>query len=106
MGFDIDEVVNGMLSEIKDTVDDNWKKVKDIAKTYTQNKKARLDLLANMRLHNEIDQELFEKRIKDEKKILESELLSLRIITNAIAQKAANAALDVLSNAVSLALKI
>lgn len=106
MGFDINEVITGMVGAVKDTVNVNWHEVKDIATTFLENKKDRIALLATLRLNDEIDQAFFERRVKEEEKILESELLSLKIVSAAIAQKAANAALDVLSSSVQAALKI
>ena len=46
------------------------------------------------------ENEFFVKRLADEKKILESELHALAVISKSMAQKAANAAIDVLENAV------
>jgi hypothetical protein len=106
MKFDIDETLAQMLKAIKDVVKDNWKLVKENANTYLQTRRSRLELLASLRLTNEIKEEFFRKRLKDEQKILESELHSIAIMTKAIAQKAANAALDTLENAINLALKI
>lgn len=106
MTFDIDETLAQMLKAIKDVVRDNWKMVKENANTYLQTRRSRLELLASLRLTNEIKEEFFRKRMKDEQKILESELHSIAIMTKAIAQKAANAALDTLENAINLALKI
>ena len=101
MAFDINEILAEMLGSIKTTVADNWSVVKDTANAFLQSKKDRLELLASLRLQNEISKEFFLKRLEDEKKILESELHSVAIITKAIAQRAANAAIDVLDNAVS-----
>ena len=104
MAFDINEVVAQMLGAIKTTAKDNWNIVKDTANTYLQSRKLRLELLATLRLHNEIDQQFFLNRLADEAKILESELHSIAIITKAAAQKAANAAIDILQNAVMKAI--
>ncbi len=101
MAFDINEVVAQMLSAIKNTVKENWNLVKDSASGYFQDHKSRLELLASLRLNNEINQEFFLNRLADEEKILESELHSIAIITKAIAQKAANAAIDVFQNAIT-----
>jgi hypothetical protein len=106
MTFDIDETLAQMLSAIKDEVKDNWKIIKGNANTYLQNRKSRLELLASLRLANEIKEEFYLKRMKDEKKILESELHSIAIISKSIAQKAANAAIEVLQHAVGRMIKI
>ena len=104
MAFDINETVAQMLAAVKTTVKDNWSIVKETANTFLQARKDRLELLASLRLSNEISQRFFLKRIEDEKKILESELHAVAIVTKAIGQKAANAALDILEKAVSKAL--
>jgi hypothetical protein len=104
MAFDINEVVAQMLGAIKDTIKDNWNNVKDGANGYFQDHKSRLDLFASLRIQNQISEEFFESRLADEEKILESELHSIAIITKAVAQKAANAAIDIFQGAVTKAL--
>jgi hypothetical protein len=104
MAFDINEVVAQMLGSIKDTVKDNWNIVQDGANGYFQDHKSRLELFASLRLQKQISQKFFESRLADEEKILESELHSIAIITKAIAQKAANAAIDIFQSAVTKAL--
>ncbi|HKZ68039.1 MAG TPA: hypothetical protein VJ111_16845 [Chitinophagaceae bacterium] len=101
MAFDINEVVAEMVGAVKATVKDDWKLVRETAGTFLQTRKDRLELLASLRLNNEISQKFFLKRLEDEKKILESELHAVAILTKATAQRAANAAIDVLSKAVS-----
>jgi len=101
MAFEINEVVAQMLGAVKTSVKDDWKLVKETAGTFLQTRKDRLDLLASLRINNEISQKFFLKRMEDEKKIFESELHAVAILTKAAAQRAANAALDVLSKAVS-----
>src|SRR5688572_2733731 len=101
MAFEINEVVAQMLGAVKASVKDDWKLVRETAGTFLQTRKDRLDLLASLRLNNEISQKFFLKRLEDEKKIFESELHAVAILTKAAAQRAANAALDVLSKAVA-----
>jgi hypothetical protein len=104
MAFDINEVVAQMLGAIKDTAKENWNIIKDGANSYFQDHKSRLELLGSLRLNKQISEDFFENRLKDEQKILESELHSIAIVTKAIAQKAANAAIDIFQNAVSKAI--
>lgn len=100
MAFDFNEVVAEMLQAVKTTTLDNWDDVKNSATSYFQERKLRLELLTSLMLHKEIDKEFFLNRVADEKKIFESELHSVAIVSKALAQKAANAAADVLENAV------
>jgi hypothetical protein len=104
MNFDINEVLANMLSAIKETVDDNWDEVKNTANQFLQRKKERLELLAELRISNELSQEKFESRLADEKLITEAELHAIAVISKAIAQKATNAAMDVLEKAVKIAI--
>ena len=78
--------------------------MKDVAAEYFQSRKLRLELLVSLRVNNEISEKFFLARLEDEKEILESELHSITIISKAIAQKAANAAVDILQKAVTAAI--
>lgn len=106
MAFDINEVLADMIAAVKTQVADNWDLVKGTANDFFQSRKARLELLASLRLQNEISNDFFMARLADEKDILESELHAIAVIGKAAAQKAANAAIDVLENAIKTALGI
>jgi hypothetical protein len=105
MNFDINEVLAEMLSAIKGIVADNWSEVKSVANQFFQNKKDKLQLLADLRIKGEISQEKFESRLLDEKLIVEAELNAIAVITKATAQNAANAAIEILEKAVIVAIK-
>lgn len=105
MDFDINEVLADMLSAIKGTVEDNWDDVKSTAVQFLDRRKDRLELLAELRITGELSQEKFESRLADEKLIFEAELHAVAVISKAIAQKAINAAIDVLEGAVKTAIK-
>jgi len=105
MNFDINEVLADMLSAIKDIVKDNWDEVKATANQFLQRKKERLELLAELRINGELSQEKFESRLSDEKLVVEAELHAIAVISKAIAQKAANAAMDILEKAVKVAIE-
>lgn len=104
MKFDINEVIAQMSGAVKDTVSENWTDAKSATSQFLTNRKERLALIAELRLTGDLTQEKFESRLNDEKLILEAELHAVAVITKAIAQKAANAAIDVLTKAVSTAL--
>ena len=93
-----------MLSAIKGTVEGNWKKVESTAKQFMQNRKESLELLIQLRLDGDIDQDEFDSRIEDEKLVIEAELNALEVLSKAIAQNAANAAIDILGKAVKAAI--
>ncbi|HEU0137405.1 MAG TPA: hypothetical protein VFQ50_08945 [Flavobacterium sp.] len=106
MEIDINEIIAQMAEAIKGSVEQDWIYVKHKAATFLEERKSRLELLASLRLTNQIEQKFFELRLQDEKDILESELHSLALITKVVAQNAANAAIEVLRNAVESALDI
>lgn len=104
MNFDINNVVSDMLSVIKGTVADNWKKVKPIAEQFLQREKERLGLLAALKISGDLNEEGFESRLNDSKLIVEAELNAISVISKAIAQNAANAAIEVFEKAVKTAI--
>lgn len=98
--FDINEVLANMLSAVKGVVDDNWDEVKSTANEFLQRRKERLELLAELVISDDLTLEKLKSRLEDEKLIFEAELHAIAIISKAIAQRASNAALDVLYKAV------
>jgi hypothetical protein len=105
MEFDLNEVFADMINAVKTNVKEDWPIVRESAATFLESKKLRLGLLAELRLNGEITDKSFNNHLEDEKKILESELHAVVIITKVAAQNAANAAIDILSKAVETALK-
>ena len=104
MDFDINEVLADMLTTIKNNVDENWDQVKDTSNQFLQNKKERLELLAELRISGELSEEKFQSRLKDEKLVLEAELHAIAVISKAIAQRATNGAIEVLEKAIRTAI--
>lgn len=100
MKFDINETLASMLQGAKGVIKDNWPLVKETANTFFQNRKERLALLAELRLNGDIDNATMKDYLADERKIFESELHAVAIITKAMAQKAANTAIDIFEKAV------
>jgi hypothetical protein len=106
MNFDINEVLFQMAGAIKQSVGENWDEVRQPANVFLQNRKERLALLADLLFTKEITQERFDSRMEDEKKIAEAQFHAIAVISKAIAQRAANAAIDIFQTAVKTALKV
>ena len=106
MKFDIESTLKSMVSAATDSAGTDLKEVKDTAQQFFEMNKARYGKLVTYRISGDIDQADFESRMEDEKKMLEAQLNTLAIISKIMAQNAANAAIDVLKNAVQLALKL
>lgn len=104
MNFDINETLANMLGAIKNNVAEYWPEVKSSANTFMQSRQERLALLAQFRLSDQITDDDLKSYLQDEKLLLEAELHAIAVITKAIAQNAANAALDVLYSAIKAAI--
>ena len=95
MSFDIDQVLKDMADAISDAVKDGAGDIKTSAKEIMDAEKESLKELGEARLRGEIDDIVFDREIEREKKVVEAELLTIKIMTKALAQKAVNAAIDV-----------
>ncbi len=104
MSFDIDAVLGDMLAAMKDSVDADWDDIKGYAKQILENEKESLVELAEQRLHGEITEEELKSELDDEKDTVEAEMKAIQVMTKATAQRATNAAIDVLFNAIKAAL--
>ncbi|HBS86420.1 MAG: hypothetical protein A2W91_19595 [Bacteroidetes bacterium GWF2_38_335] len=104
MKVNTNDVILEMLAVIKGTVSDHWDEVKTTTNQFLQRRKVRLELLAEMLEKGEITPARFKSRLEDEKLLLEAELNAMAVISKAIAQKAANAAIDVFEKAILAAI--
>ena len=106
MKFNINEILAQMADAIKGVVEENWSAIVSTVNQFLQNRKERLELLASLRISGEISQKRFESRLQDEKLIAEAEFHAIAVISKATAQKAANAAFNVLADSVKTAIDI
>jgi hypothetical protein len=105
MNFDINTVLTDMLSAIKGSVENDWDKVQPVANQFLQRDKDRIQLLAELRINGELNEDKFQSRLSDQKQIIEAELNALAVLSKVIAQNAANAVIDVLEKAITVAIK-
>lgn len=103
MSFDINTLLSNMINAAVDELKDELGIIPDYLKKIFENEKEALQTLAEARLSGEISDEEFQNEIRREKKVLESEMLTVSIITKAAAQKAINAAMKILVDAVKIA---
>ena len=104
MSFDIEAVLKDMVSAVKDSADEHADEIKEYAKTILDNEKTSLKELGKARIDGTITEEVFDREVDREKTVVETELLTIQIMTKAMAQKAVNAAIDVFVKAVKAAL--
>lgn len=104
MNFDINEVLADMVSAIKGELNEAWGDAKTYGSEILNRRKERMELLAQLMLNSEISKEKFLSRLEDEKIIIEAEFHAIAVVTKAMAERAANAAIDVLKKAVGKAI--
>lgn len=104
MSFDINSVVADMTAAVTNIAKEEGGDVSDSAKRILDAEKESLKELSEARLKGEIDDTIFERELEREKKVVEAELLTITIMTKAMAQKAVNAALDIFVKAVKIAI--
>jgi hypothetical protein len=104
MDFDINTVLNNMKNAAIDAVQYDLQDIPVYLQQIFENEKESLQALAEARITGEISDSEFQNELSREKKVLEAEALTISIMTKAIAQKAINAAIDVLEEAIRLAI--
>jgi len=104
MSFEIEQVIKDMTVAINGAVKESGGDITSAAQDILEVQKESLKELVEAKLRGEIDQEIFDREIEREKKVVEAELLTIQIMTKALAQKAVNAAIEVFEKAVKAAI--
>jgi hypothetical protein len=94
-----------MASAAGDVFSEEAPKVKSCIKAAIEEEKGALDAIASARLADEIDDADMKSQIADEKEALKAALLVCQVKGKMAAQKAANAAIKVFTDALKVALK-
>jgi hypothetical protein len=105
MNINIENTLQQMLATMQQTCGEQWKVAKPVLEGMLKRKEARLKSLTDDLLKKEITQEDYKSFLEDEKLLMEAELQATQVIAKATAQKAINAAMEVLQQAASTALK-
>lgn len=105
MSFDIDSTIKDMGSAAAAVLAGEAPKVKDCLNKALQDEKEALKAIADARIAGEITAADMKSQIADEREALKAALLVCKVKGKVAAQKAANAALKVLQDAVRVALK-
>ena len=106
MAFDIEEILDGMLGAAAGVLSSEWPKVQACVKRVFEEERSALETIAKARLDGEIDDVELKSQLADEQEVLKAALLVCKLKGKLAAQKAVNAALTVLSEAIKSALKI
>jgi hypothetical protein len=104
MAFNFNLVISDMTNAIRENSADEAGKIGTYAKTVMEKEKIFLQELAQARLVGDISEQEFNDEVEREKKVLQAELLTLKIMGKAMAQKAVNAAMGVFIDAIKVAI--
>ncbi len=102
MSFNISDVLTNMKTAAYDAVKDDVHVIPDYINEILEGEKEALKILAEERLAGNFTDEEFLHELEREKDVLQTQMLTIEIMTLALAQKAVNAAMDVLIKAISL----
>ncbi len=105
MSFDIDATIKDMGNAAVAVLAGEGPKIRDCLDKALQDEKEALKLIADARIAGEITAADMKSQIADEREALKAALLVCKVKGKVAAQKAANAALKVLQDAVGVALK-
>lgn len=105
MTFDIKTTIGDMLDAVKTVVSGEWPKVRGCVKRALDEEAVFLQSLAEARLAGELDDDTLAAQLRDEQETLEAVLAVCQLMSKKLIQDAANAAIDTLNKAISLAIK-
>jgi hypothetical protein len=105
MAFNFGEVLDEMLGAAAEVLSAEWPKVNTCVTTAFEEERNELEAIAKARLEGEIDDDEMKSQLADEKETLKAVLLVCQVKGKVAAQKAANAAIKVLSDAIKVAVK-
>ena len=98
--MDIEAIAKQMANAANEAVKDDIGEISEYAKQIVENEKQSLEELGKARIKGEIDDATFDHELEREKQVVKAELLAVKIMTEAAAQKAVNAAMETFKNAV------
>jgi len=104
MGFDISATLQSMEGAVKNTVTTAWPQAQSIWASFEQTNKNILADLATATISGQMTTAQLQSYLADMKTTLQTQLLATEIMALAVAQAAANAALDIFWAAVNAAI--
>lgn len=104
MVFDAGKVFEDMLTAAGSELSSDWSEVNSCVMQAFEGERQALEAIALARIAGEIDDDDMRSHLEDEEKVLKAALLSCKVRAKASAQRAVNAAMKVLNDAIRLAL--
>lgn len=104
MSFDMDKTLNDMVSAASGVLSKDASKVQTCVRRAHEESREALEDIARKRVAGDYDDDDVESELEDEGQTLKAALLACKVQAKAAAQKAINAAFDVLRRAIKAAL--
>lgn len=98
MNLNPQEMLQGMLAAMRGQVTGNARELEEYVTRYMERRKHRLAEIAQLYTERIITTDQMKEELRDEALLLEAQLLTIKAMSKAIAQKAANAAIDFLTD--------
>ena len=106
MDFNFEKTFNDMINVFTSNLAGESEHLIVFGQDLLKQSKTKLETLSGMFISGSIDKEQLDLRIHDVKMTIENQLLAEEVRVKATAQKAINGAIDVLTSALSTALKL
>jgi len=103
MAFNIGEVLNDMAAAAAEVLGEEWPKARTCLKAALRDERDALKDIAQARIDKEISDAEMREQLADEKETVKAALLACEVIGKVAAQKAVNAAIRVLVDAIRAA---
>lgn len=104
MAFDFEGTMTAMLDAAAAELAEQSDEVQAAISQVVEDEREALRMIAEARLADEISEEEMESELEDEKLVMDAAAAMIRAVTKSAAQKAINAAVDTLRDAVAAAL--
>lgn len=98
MNLNPQDMLQGMLAAMREQVTGSARELEEYTTRYMERRKHRLAEIARLYAEGIITTAQMKEELRDEALLLEAQLLTMKAMSKAIAQKAANAAIDYLTD--------
>jgi hypothetical protein len=106
MGLPIDSIIADMVASVREDVITDIEITKAYFTEILQEQKEAYDLIAEGFMCGDLSEQQVIEELESEKRTLEAQLLAIQVINKAIAQKAANAAIQSIYKILGIALSV
>jgi len=104
MSFNVENMLEGILKEVRELMGDDWPKIESALKTVLNDEKEALQDIANARINGEITDEEVKEQLEYEKDAFIAGISMVSAIKKSTMQRIVNLATDLIITAIASAL--